>query len=337
MNANKEYYLNEFRQLLKSSKYLSYTNIEKEQFYNRVITQKMLTRQDIDFVLSQQSSQLLYKLSIVSLNLGYNVMSNIITGSEGPAVKICQDMYPKNKGLASDRRMAQCTANAADFLLSYDLFGLQEVNGKHQPEFEKYIREQGFKFGKDYHFITGHYFGNWGVTIGYDKNIMGEANRITPDGYLIGVNPNDMRGIQAVYFRKYKLLFVNVHAPHEIDLVTILNKMLHDISIRFQKLGGNLKDIMRVIMTGDFNDDRRLLVGASLKFDKLSVRIPGDPGKIPKTCCTDTGYKFIGDYILDSKVNSIASGNGDYFGLPPGYDRNKVFLSDHDPIVLIEN
>lgn len=57
MNADREYYLNQFRTLLNDSKYLNYTPVEKEQFYERVIARGILTRADIDSIVNQPSTE----------------------------------------------------------------------------------------------------------------------------------------------------------------------------------------------------------------------------------------------------------------------------------------
>ena len=264
-------------------------------------------------------------LKVASLNLGYNVMSNIVYGSESPFVQLSQKAHPKFRGWAdASRQISAATLNSAMFLSDYDVFGLQEVNLEFGKTFESKLAQIGTSKGKNYQFVTGFYFGTFGITIGYDENKLGPGFQITPDVFQFG--SHDPRALQAVYFPEVQLFFMNVHAPHNIDLPAELMKTFKKVETLFYDYFGD-SQVKRVIMTGDFNDDNGSLINKTLKIFGLDIKIPGS--KVPKTCCTDSGYQYVGDYILDSKSTV-------QFGLPMNYDRKIHLYSDHDPVVLID-
>ena len=269
------------------------------------------------------------KLKIASLNLGYNVMSNIVDGSEASFVQICQS---KDGGWHFEHEISSCSSRAADFLTGYDLFGLQEMNLEHQEEFENYINRK-VRRNKKYNFETSHYLKKCGVTVGYDPKVMGEGIVITPINFTFG-DPNIGRGMIAVWFPKHKLLFINLHAPHHIDLIEELKLPSKQIENLFRYQIGPIFKIDRIIMVGDFNDATSSLLGKEIPFLNKMIRIPekskGKKSRVPKTCCTPDNYRFVGDYIMDSKKINC------YFGHPIGYVRDRDAFSDHDPIVMIE-
>src|SRR5207253_2517544 len=103
----------------------------------------------------------------------------------------------------------------------------------------------------------------------------------------------------------------NLHAPHNIDLKSMIELTCQDINL--------MKYVPdRVIIVGDFNDGNGQLLKKSINAFGKEIRIP-QGNIVPKTCCTDAGYKFVGDYILDSNQNDGSI----YFGVPRDYDRNK--------------
>lgn len=80
-------------------------------------------------------------------------------------------------------------------------------------------------------------------------------------------------------------------------------------------------------MLGDFNDDSKQLLRDKIEVLGMTLDFPPKT-KGPKTCCYDSNYAFVGDYILDSGWKK-----GTYFGIPKGYTR-PPYRSDHDPVVL---
>jgi hypothetical protein len=256
-------------------------------------------------------------MNIASLNLGFNVMANLILGSEAIFVEKCQSIYPKNLGWANSlKELSMCSKNSAKFLSGYDIFGLQEVNKTYQDVFQKTI--QNYNTKKKFKFISSSYFKNGAIVIGYDENIFGEGFSVTNNMKL--EYGKDIRAIQAVWFPKKSLLFINLHAPHNAKLKSLIEKACNKID---QTLIKNKIKPDRIIITGDFNDHKGTLLNEVIEAFQKRMRLPNQ--KVPKTCCADNGYKLVGDYIFDSSREFI------YFGTPKNYERK---LSDHDPIVL---
>lgn len=82
------------------------------------------------------------------------------------------------------------------------------------------------------------------------------------------------------------------------------------------------------MMVGDFNDYQGTLIGKSLNVFGKQISMQSNP---PKSCCEDSGYAFVGDYIFDSKIT-----DDKYYGLPLDYNRYEPIMSDHDPVILID-
>jgi hypothetical protein len=254
---------------------------------------------------------------VCTFNLAYSVMANTLSGSERPQVQNCKKKYPKFEGWSNEKKeVSQCSANAAKLLSSYDIFGLQEVHPSYAGAFFREIN----KHAKNRKFIP--YVNNLkkGLMIIADEKVFGKGEELSPSGYTVGPK-NIARGLQVVWFNKHKLLFVNLHAPHNINL-----KYYIELALNSLKLSVNPE---RVIMTGDFNDYRGKLIKESIDVFNLKIRNPGQP---PRSCCTDSNYKYFGDYILDSLQHEKDTF---YYGLPLSYERNNPPMSDHDPVVLI--
>lgn len=255
-------------------------------------------------------------LNMICLNMGFNVMSNKVAGSESDFVKLCQKEYPKYQGwTSSTKQISAATYNAARFLAEFDIFALQEVNEQYKHTLFDTIKYQNMN--KNFHFLSSYYDKNKtaSIVIGFDKDLTGPATEITHNMKL------DSRAIQIVWFEKLQLLFINLHAPHNIDLKHIIESTCDKI-----KLSVNPSHI---IMTGDFNDYKGNLLSKSINIFNEQLKIPNK--KAVKTCCTDTNYKFPGDYFLISDNQYL------YYGLPPKYDRKIDLFSDHDPIILVSN
>ena len=336
---NKKDSLKLVRQIVSSLKFLNYPSAKQYATLAEITSSSDVTNDDISEIFRKYRSN----LKLASLNVGYNVMANTLTGSEAPQVAICQQAYQQNEGWHNSKRnLASCSYNSAIFLSDYKLFGLQEVNRSLQKPFQDAIIHAGQQKGRDYQFISSYYFGEFGIVIGYDRNEMGPGIQITPNNYVFGdPGDKDIRGIQAVFFPVRNLLAINVHAPHYIDLVYHLNANFAYIGkLLMQSEAGksaNLKET-RVIVTGDFNDFKGLLIEPTIegkltilgKVLMMHIKAIED---VPISCCTDTNYKYVGDYIFDSHNNNEKNY---YYGLPLGYDRRINLLSDHDPVVLIE-
>ncbi len=269
------------------------------------------------------------KLAVISFNLGYNVIRDKLQGSERKLVKKCQNNYGQT-GFFS-----RCSKNAIDYIAKlekepdviYDLFLLQEISyssiKKVTSHFAQAI-ENTDKKAKFYHHFS-LYFGNWAVVLMYNQTIFGNGvNLLDEDGkYFILIEQNDARAFQCVWFEKVGLVVINLHAPHDIDLVTAIEEKGKEIEIIHPYVKPK-----RVIMGGDFNDFNGTISKQSVLMFGHELKLISKP---PKSCCEDSSYKYVGDYIFDSKEPS----NSSYFGFPSKYERYNPIMSDHDPVVLI--
>ena len=254
-------------------------------------------------------------MKIACLNLGYSVMANIVAGSEAPFVEKCQI---DNDGWSDiHRNFSKCTFNAVKFLSDYDIFAVQEVNNKYKNVFINKIR----LFNPDFHFLSSIYHDDTSIMIGYDYNKFGNGIKLTNNTKLCSKN-NDERAIQIIWFSKLSLLFINLHAPHNINLKTEIELVCSTVRL-------NIKP-EKIIMAGDFNDESGQLLKNSINIFGMELRLP-ENSYVPNTCCSDVGYNYPGDYILVTDYNDDEI----YFGLPPDYKREKNLYSDHDPVILI--
>lgn len=262
-------------------------------------------------------------LRIISLNLGSNVMANVVVGSEASFVKLCQQSYPANGSRDPTTNLSRCTLNAVHMVSDYDLVLLQEVNFKEWSNFEKTLvalgKLKGKSFQSVYHMAQ--------IAIVYDSKILGSGISIEPPKFVFSDYRGifkDYRGMQAVYFHHKKLMIINLHAPHKIDLSPSITAAIRQI----QNVNSNPVYPTRIIIGGDFND----FLGKLLDPKTPPIMAFGFTVHSPKdkviTCCHDVNYKYPGDYILDSEQKKST-----YYGHPPGYDRKIHHVSDHDPIV----
>lgn len=263
------------------------------------------------------------ELKIASFNLGYNVMGNKIAGSEGVRVQECQATY--EGGWSDINGVSSCTKNAANFLAQYDIFGLQEVNVNYQDDFENYLKS----LNPNLQFLSSFYLADWAVVTGYDETVTGPGIMLTKMDESFPYSPGNLnvRGIQAIWFRKINLLFINLHAPHNIILKKEIENSCERIDFLMKKNG--IQKIDRVIILGDFNDYGTKLGESGFKAFGFEMKVPS----LVKTCCTNSNYKYPGDYIFDSKKNP------GYYGLPIESNNSigkNILMSDHHPIILLD-
>lgn len=258
-------------------------------------------------------------MNIACLNLGHSIMSNIISGSEAMTVQKCQTNYPENDGwYDSNKKISMCTFNAVQFLSNYDLFGVQEVNDKYQKVFIDTIKLSNKK--RNFEFLSSCYHDNTNIITGYDKNILGCGIKLANDLKLS--SENDDRAIQLIWFKKHSLLFINLHAPHNINLKEKIEKICNNIKLLVRP--------SKIIMVGDFNDCKGKILNVSINIFGMELKIPLN-SVVPTTCCSDTNYDYVGDYILTTDYYE----RNIYFGLPLDYNRETNLYSDHDPVVLL--
>lgn len=268
------------------------------------------------------------KLRIITFNLAYAVQANKVQGSEQLLVQLCQDTY--KGGNSKIEGLSQCTLNAAEWLArqNADLIGLQEIGDK------SYVHKMLTVFPKGYDMIRQS---PQTVYFIYNKVKLGPATVISPPNLTVG---GQGRPMIMVWFPKVQLLAVNIHAAHGLNLQREIEKAFNSVNIP-----NNIRP-QRIIVTGDFNDDTKVgqvtlnelnLMGQNLK----------QHGQPPKTCCTDSGYKYYGDYILDTEykqpgfygVPNDAKSPIAYNGNTPYLNHNSTnkLMSDHEPVVFYPN
>ena len=280
----------------------------------------------------------LNKLRIITFNIAGQAQNNNskIYSSERQFVKLCQKTYQggwsndhdsdtTNNNLSNANNtnnnliLSQCTLNAAQWLAHQraDIIGLQEVVNKYMP-----LIIQQFK-GYDY-------IGHNNSYIIYNKNL-GLAQIISPK--FLTINGNG-RTMLVVWFPDVKLVVVNLHAAHNIDLKISIEQVFN------ANITKNIKPT-RIIVTGDFND----AYGCNLQqLNLLGFKLQ-QHGIPTKSCCTDRKYIYYGDYIFDSEYQIPGFYGTPCDGIAPILydDNNNLYLnpnsknklmSDHNPVVF---
>jgi hypothetical protein len=209
---------------------------------------------------------------------------------------------------------------------------LQEVNVERAGPFLKRLLEKAELKKKRFKIIQGLYFGDkWAIWTIIDTDKFPDYQQITPLSYPF-FDPDkpwstDVRALSAVYLKTSKLLAVNVHAPHEINMEKSLRYALQNLKLYHY-------DIETVVMGGDFNDAESEMLNKNWSVSVTdSIRVSMVKGiTIPKTCCTDSKYTLHGDYLLWGSIYPIVFSK---FGLPSTYKRWDVPISDHDPLEAV--
>jgi hypothetical protein len=350
-----------FRDRVTSLNFSRLPEIQQQNEINTALAEGLISVDDQD----QMRFHIQKNLRVVSLNVGYNVMSNIKAGDEAPFVERCQTFYPRPPwgrpdlagwyDINDNDAISNCAFNSAELLLNYNLFGLQGINPDFQREFIQAIKDGGrndkkYRYLKNFEFHDNAHLGalaNNRIITGYDRNVMGEGLLITPRNYSFG-DPYNRGVLQATYFPLKNVLFINLHAPPDIDnLEAHLDLAFEGVRLNLIASWANVTfRNLRVIVTGDFNDcgGRLLDYSNSGKFKILGrpLRLHINPAQaerrvfalrtVERTCCFPD-YRCYGDYIFDSlPVESKFY----YFGLPIDYRREVDLYSNHDPVIMVE-
>ena len=251
------------------------------------------------------------KLRIITFNLGGRVQTNQVQGSEAPLVKLCQKKYSVTKGWAYPRNpkgftLSQCTLNATIWMNKQgaDLIGLQEVSSQYLPLMMEYFPRSHQSIG----YATVYFI--------YNQDKLGRGQMLAPTDLAI-TQPG--RYLLTVWFPKVKLLAINLHAPHKVDLKKEIQKTFKWVKT---------KSIVprRIIVTGDFNDAYYPLLQNLTLLGKV-VKQHSSP---TKSCCTDSNYQYYGDYIFDSDYSSPG-----FYGISS--DARQKLMSDHYPVSFYPN
>lgn len=244
------------------------------------------------------------KYKICTLNMGYNIISNISQGSEKEMVDFCKNIY--NGGWNDDKNISLCTSNAIDFISNFHIIALQEVNPKYHSTIISNLKDHNVYLINELAIVVKNgLFGN--------GTIINNISTIGP--------PGNERGLLIVYFPGPCLLIINLHAPH----IDNIDKILLDKLIDIDNILDNDIILKRIIILGDFNDGNKLLQNSTISFRgfKLIQKI------ITKTCCFDVDYQVYGDYIFDSSNYSYQTDSYEV-------KRYTIPLSDHDPAFIID-
>ena len=247
-------------------------------------------------------------LKICTFNLAYAVQQNIVSGSEANQVKKCQILYPKRNGWVISpytNILSQCTLNAITFLekQNCDLIGLQEVVSEYLDEYLYLLNEFSTK---KYASISA---GN--LALIYDSDKLGQGQLLSsPYLYILQFG----RGMMIVYFSLHKLLVVNLHAPHRVELQSAIESTFNSVPINVP--------VNRIIVMGDFNDPQENLSELNLREFKLKQY-----DKPPISCCDDVNYIYPGDYIFDSNFEQKG-----FYGIPTS--AHSQLMSDHYPVIF---
>lgn len=253
------------------------------------------------------------------MNLGYNVISNNISGSEAALVQQCYDVYGP---CLHPCGLSYCTKNALDIILnccvdSPEVIGLQEINIAFKDTIKSYLQTRA---NDTYDFYESRY-GTACIMLAVKSTLFGPGYPLTLEDEPFA-EPPDPRTLQAIWFPIKDILLINLHAPHNIDIRLTLERKMDLI---MNTITPNIYP-ERIIITGDFNDGQGTIGNAPLYMFNQYVTIPSTVHVT--TCCDDVNYIYPGDYIMDSVLY-----NDTYYGYPPGYIRKQPLMSDHDPIM----
>jgi len=269
-------------------------------------------------------------INVLTYNMSWATQINKALGSESDFVEACQKKY-KNGGI-------RCNEKAIKKLKLLDnvrLMGIQEVNSQIEKKIKKNIPYlDKYKRGK---------VGLSTVTIMWDSNIFGNLK----SQLLFNLSSNDDRPCLILYTKKNdkKFILINIHAPWRMK--GLKEALSENISSSNNELIKNAfhDDDVKIIVIGDFNDDRGLLnVDKPLNFivneKKISVKHIKKKEELKKSlnsCCwhkKDHKYgHFIGpgDYILTNKNLKQLK-----LYIPKEFkseSRTEKLYSDHKPVM----
>lgn len=261
---------------------------------------------------------------IISFNLGHNIQTNRVHGSEAEMVQLCQNTYPERNGLLVKNKkmenMSQCSYNAAQFLgtniIPGTLIGLQEYVISDKWNFFEAIKDNSQIKDLKIIYSSNTYSSHDIVKIAliYDYSSFG-LGKVILDTKIPDPHPHKFgRPLLAVYFERIKLLVFNVHMPHFSARELITEEFYKAIKPIEFFLQNNIID--RIILMGDFNDYMNTI-------DSLFIKMKLYKNSNVKTCCFDTDFNHPGDYIFDSLKGRKTLEFSD----------DLLLMSDHLPII----
>ena len=239
-------------------------------------------------------------LRVVTYNLGLNIQRNRVKCSDGIITKKCRKRYPSTKGV-DDTGMSLCTLNALRMLdvSVVDIVGFQELDNA----------EAVVKRMPGYSIISN---GTCGVM--YRKYLDAEFIKIK-------TKTKKIRSICAAYFPSLELLFLSVWLNHDNGKLQSLESIPLKKSLEGRK-------VSRIIWTMDSNDySGNELRNVSLRQNVVPNRTGQRLCDDLKSCCEDSDYTYVGDYIFDTHPELAVS-----CGMMP---QDGLLMSDHRAVQAI--
>ena len=300
---NKKIYLtkNKVRELLKNKKKVSSNYLDKRK---KILENKKVKNEPN---------------VVISYNLSWATQKDVISGSEIKHVKKCVEKYGEKA--IPYKKLSGCTDNLVNNILlfnkknptnTFDIFCAQEGTKEYVDLiYNKLNKSKKYNICKS--FISRTLL--WTI---YKKSF-GKPTELFKGHF----KNHKGRPIQILYFKNINLILINAHFPHEVEIKQLIKiNILPYIKMYLNK--------SRIIFCGDFNDSNSQLIkenDAELKLDNIIMKT--ENAKNVKSCCYNSNFTDIGDYIFDSKKIN-------YFGIIPIFNKIKL-ASDHKPVISINN
>lgn len=243
-------------------------------------------------------------LSVVTFNLGTNVVQNKVAGSEAEMVAACKQAYRATKGWTPHAEMSQCTENAIDVVCGepFDLLALQELPRASAAPVLRRLQSTVFAQRGE----TLAFYSNQDTWLVANASVVGKGTIVTPPDLSILENG---RAYLGVWFPHIATFVVALHAPHMsrdqsiVDPLKILNRQVAEW---FEaKTGATQAAVQTCLIMGDFNEEI-----CSQELHLLGKRLScTDPHRKTKTCCYPD-FKYRSDLIFAS-VSSLSIVNED--------------------------
>jgi hypothetical protein len=238
-------------------------------------------------------------LLVLTYNIAGRVQTNEVAGSERRTVRKLQKRY--SGGWVHPGRLSRGTANAIDNVDALStalntpvgIMGLQEIMAGYL--FTGLMGRIRKKFGNGSKLRT---YVNGSVVLVTDESIVGPGEELTDVGNR--TYGRKSRRLQVVYFPKIETVVVNTHVQHDVDIARAIRKSVESAP---RSPSG---PVARVIVVGDMNDAYK----SPLKQVNLYGHIVVNQTVDIRSCCDDSDYSYVGDYVMSSGPPSILNGLG---------------------------
>jgi hypothetical protein len=262
-------------------------------------------------------------LAVMTLNIGHNIQSNRLRGSEKAMVQRCQAAF-NGDALGCTRISAMAMHNS-----QADIVCLQEAskNGVKAILTELNIYDPTDRYT---------YVRDGPVAIVYRERL---GATVVPETFRRS-DEDGVRGFVAVVVGD--VIYASLWLGH-FDSKQVYRRVFHDIGERLAAVPHT-----RVVIGMDSNDHNATLYRAvtetpgDLRVGPYPLRLPSRT--IHKTCCEDTEYAYHGDYIMDTGCRTTSSEAAYHiptlYGLTPKngalgivHDGKQQLMSDHLPLL----